>query len=169
MNGNLRFEDKIVAITGASSGIGRASALAFAREGATTVLASRSEEKLERVADEIRSFNSRVLVIPTDVSVREQVQHLVRFQEYSRLRLIAQIIDQHVCIDHQARHSAFLLKPDGQYWLGMLERKLPTISRAAAGRAAGLKRQALLHNSRSSKPVAPVRPVVDFGLPQTTM
>ena len=77
MNGNLRFEDKIVAITGASSGIGRASALAFAREGATTVLASRSEEKLERVADEIRGFNPRVLVIPTNVSVREQVQHLV--------------------------------------------------------------------------------------------
>jgi dihydroxycyclohexadiene carboxylate dehydrogenase len=42
MNGNLRFEDKIVAITGASSGIGCASALAFAREGATTILASRS-------------------------------------------------------------------------------------------------------------------------------
>jgi dihydroxycyclohexadiene carboxylate dehydrogenase len=42
MNGNLRFEDKIVAITGASSGIGRASALAFAREDATTILASRS-------------------------------------------------------------------------------------------------------------------------------
>jgi NADP-dependent 3-hydroxy acid dehydrogenase YdfG len=77
MNGNLRFEDKVVAITGASSGIGRASALAFAREGTTTVLASRSEEKLERVADEIRSFNPRILVIPTDVSVREQVQHLV--------------------------------------------------------------------------------------------
>jgi NADP-dependent 3-hydroxy acid dehydrogenase YdfG len=56
MNGNLRFEDKIVAITGASSGIGRASALAFAREGATTVLASRSEEKLERVAEEIRQI-----------------------------------------------------------------------------------------------------------------
>jgi NADP-dependent 3-hydroxy acid dehydrogenase YdfG len=90
MNGNLRFEDKIVAITGASSGIGRASALAFAREGATTVLASRSEEKLERVADEIRSFNPRVLVIPTDVSVREQVQHLVdrTVREFGRIDIL---------------------------------------------------------------------------------
>ena len=48
MTNKRRFDGKII-ITGASSGIGRASALAFAREGATTVLASRSEEKLERV------------------------------------------------------------------------------------------------------------------------
>jgi short subunit dehydrogenase len=93
MNGNLRFEDKLVVITGASSGIGRASALAFAREGATTVLASRSEEKLERVADEIRSFNPRVLVIPTDVSVREQVQHLVdrTVREFGRIWHVGRI------------------------------------------------------------------------------
>ncbi|MGH8555351.1 MAG: SDR family oxidoreductase [Gammaproteobacteria bacterium] len=51
--------------------------MAFAREGATTVLASRSEDKLERVADEIRSFNPRVFVVPTDVSVPEQIQHLI--------------------------------------------------------------------------------------------
>ena len=90
MNGNLRFEDKIVAITGASSGIGRASALAFAREGTTTVLASRSEEKFERVADEIRGFNPRVLVIPTDVSVREQAQHLVdrTVREFGRIDIL---------------------------------------------------------------------------------
>jgi NADP-dependent 3-hydroxy acid dehydrogenase YdfG len=74
---NLRLDGKVVIITGASSGIGRASALALAREGTTTVLASRSAEKLERVAEEIRGFNPRVLVVPTDVSVPEQVQHLV--------------------------------------------------------------------------------------------
>ncbi|MGH8612511.1 MAG: SDR family NAD(P)-dependent oxidoreductase [Gammaproteobacteria bacterium] len=72
-----RFDGKTVVVTGASSGIGRASALAFAREGATTVLASRSEDKLGQVADEIRSFNPRVLVVPTDVSVREQIQRLI--------------------------------------------------------------------------------------------
>lgn len=72
-----RFAGKTVVVTGASSGIGRASALAFAREGATTVLASRSEDKLEQVADEIRTFNPRVLVVPTDVSAREQIQHLI--------------------------------------------------------------------------------------------
>jgi NADP-dependent 3-hydroxy acid dehydrogenase YdfG len=77
MANKRRFDRKTIIITGASSGIGRASALTFAREGATTVLASRSEEKLERVAAKIRSFNPRVLVVPTDVSVRVQVQHLI--------------------------------------------------------------------------------------------
>jgi NADP-dependent 3-hydroxy acid dehydrogenase YdfG len=77
MASKSRFDGKTIIVTGASSGIGRASALAFAREGATTVLASRSEDKLERVANEIRSFNPRVLAVPTDVSVREQIQHLI--------------------------------------------------------------------------------------------
>jgi len=74
----------------ASSGIGRASALAFARGGATTVLASRSAEKLERVAAEIRGFNPQVLVLPTDVSVPEQVQHLVdrTVEEFGRIDIL---------------------------------------------------------------------------------
>lgn len=90
MTNKRRFDGKTIIITGASSGIGRASALAFAREGATTVLASRSEEKLERVADEIRGFNPRVLVIPTDVSVREQVQHLIdrTVREFGRIDIL---------------------------------------------------------------------------------
>ncbi len=84
------FAGKVAIITGASSGIGRASALAFAREGATTVLASRSEEKLERVAEEMRGFNPHVLVVPTDVSLREQVQHLVdrTVKEFERIDIL---------------------------------------------------------------------------------
>lgn len=49
----MRFADKVVIVTGASSGIGRATALLFAEEGATVVLASRSVERLEKAADEI--------------------------------------------------------------------------------------------------------------------
>jgi NADP-dependent 3-hydroxy acid dehydrogenase YdfG len=84
------LDGKVAIITGASSGIGRASALAFAREGATPVLASRSAEKLERVAAEIRGFNPQVLVLPTDVSVREQVQHLVdrTVEEFGRIDIL---------------------------------------------------------------------------------
>ena len=72
-----RFKEKVVIVTGASSGIGKDSAIKFAGEGAKVALVSRSKEKLEAVANEIRQFNQDVLVIPTDVSSREQVKNAV--------------------------------------------------------------------------------------------
>jgi len=77
MSNKERFKDKVVVVTGASSGIGRAAALEFAIEGAKTVLVSRSREKLQRVAEEIGEFNPDVLVVPTDVSSPEQVRGMV--------------------------------------------------------------------------------------------
>ena len=77
MNNKVRFKGKVVVITGASSGIGRETAIEFAREGAKTVLVSRSRDKLQKVAEEIGKFNSDVLVIPTDVSSAEQVSSMV--------------------------------------------------------------------------------------------
>lgn len=77
MNTKKKFNNKIVIITGASSGIGKATAFAFAREGATTILAARSLDKLEAVAEEIRRFNPQVRVFQTDVTSQVQVQNLV--------------------------------------------------------------------------------------------
>jgi len=77
MSKKERFKDKVVIVTGASSGIGKATALAFAQECAKTVLVSRSREKLESVADEIRGFNENVLVLPTDVSSKDEVDMMV--------------------------------------------------------------------------------------------
>lgn len=90
MSNKGKFQDKVVVVTGASSGIGRATTLEFAREGAKTVLVSRSLEKLEKVADEIRDFNSNVLVVPTDVSDKEQVQQMVKtvLSEFSRIDVL---------------------------------------------------------------------------------
>jgi NADP-dependent 3-hydroxy acid dehydrogenase YdfG len=56
-----KFEGKIVLVTGASRGIGKDIALAFAREGASLVLAARSAEGLQRVEQEIgKRFQSRL-------------------------------------------------------------------------------------------------------------
>ena len=63
---------KIVVITGASSGVGEASARAFAREGATVVLAARSAAKLEELAAALKG-----LAVPTDVSRATDLAALV--------------------------------------------------------------------------------------------
>lgn len=67
---------KVVIITGASSGIGRATALSFARAGAHVVLAARRANALEQVARECSAFGIDTLVLPTDVSLPEQVDRL---------------------------------------------------------------------------------------------
>ncbi|VTU41137.1 putative oxidoreductase [Variovorax sp. PBS-H4] len=66
----------VVVLTGASSGIGRATALAFAAEGADLVLAAREREALEVVAAECSEAGARVLVHPTDVTDAAAVKRL---------------------------------------------------------------------------------------------
>jgi len=70
--------DRIAVITGASTGIGKGIAIAYAAEGAKVVLAARSREKLEVVAGEIRSAGGTALVVPTNVTLEEDVIDLFR-------------------------------------------------------------------------------------------
>ncbi len=72
-----RFPGKVVIVTGASSGIGLETALAFAREGARVVLAARNETKLREVVNAHPEWRDRFLVVPTDVTKDEDVQRLV--------------------------------------------------------------------------------------------
>ena len=84
------FQDKVVLITGASSGIGQATALAFAREGAVAVLAARREEALRRVAEEIKGAGGKAFVAPVDVSSPDQVRRMVAgvVAEYGRIDIL---------------------------------------------------------------------------------
>ena len=70
------LHEQVVVITGASSGIGRETALRFARRGAKVVLAARGRRALVTLADEIARFGGRALVVPTDVADPAQVEAL---------------------------------------------------------------------------------------------
>lgn len=68
---------QIAIITGASSGIGAASAKVLARQGAKVTLAARREDKLTTVAEEINQNGGEFLIIKTDVSQKSQIENMV--------------------------------------------------------------------------------------------
>ena len=71
------MKDKVIIITGASSGIGRATALALAKLGARLGLAARNYAVLAAVADQARQLGAQAVAVPTDVTQKDQVADLV--------------------------------------------------------------------------------------------
>ena len=71
------MKDKVALITGASSGIGRATAEAFAAKGATVVLAARREDELAALAADIKNQGGKASFVITDVSVAQDVGRMV--------------------------------------------------------------------------------------------
>lgn len=76
LNPYKKLRDSVVVITGASSGIGRATAHAFAKKGATLVLAARRKEALDETLLECEQLGGRGIVVPTDVSDSSQMDLL---------------------------------------------------------------------------------------------
>ena len=74
----MKLKDKVAIITGGGRGIGEATALAFAREGARVVLVARTVPELEQVAAKVKDLGGEAQIVPADVSSRQAVASMVR-------------------------------------------------------------------------------------------
>ena len=86
----MNFKDKVVLITGASSGIGYASAIQFAKKGANIILVARKKNKLEQTAKDLKKFNVSTLVCECDVSDKSQVKKMSQkvFEKYESIDIL---------------------------------------------------------------------------------
>jgi len=97
----MRLKDKIALVTGSSRGIGKATALLFAREGANVIVNYVSNRKeAEDVSQEIRNMGRKSIAVKADVSNREEVRCMVK-----------QIIDVFGRIDILVNNAAIICKP----------------------------------------------------------
>lgn len=73
----MNFKNKVVVVTGGNSGIGRATALAFAREGAKVVIAARNVERGNGVVKELQQSGGEAIFVPTNVAEAKQIEALI--------------------------------------------------------------------------------------------
>lgn len=81
------IENKVIVITGASSGLGEATARHLAERGATVVLGARRRDRIYALASELMSKGYKARAVQTDVTDRQQVSNLVNttVEEYGRI------------------------------------------------------------------------------------
>lgn len=81
------FENKVVIVTGASSGIGRATAMAFAQEGAKVIVSDVREKEGQATVDEIKKNKGEAFFVKCDVASEDEVKNLVEktIEKYGRL------------------------------------------------------------------------------------
>ena len=93
MNRRPAMDGKIVIVTGASSGIGEATAWEFARAGATPILAARRAQRLRQLQEKIEAIGGKALAVPTDLTDRDQITNLVQatLSTFGRIDVLANI------------------------------------------------------------------------------
>jgi NAD(P)-dependent dehydrogenase (short-subunit alcohol dehydrogenase family) len=100
---NKSLLGKVVIVTGASTGIGRATAISLARQGACVALASRNVTLLNETAEEIKSLGAQARVVPTDVTDRSQIELLVQetLSAWGRIDILVSNAGQYIRVPIQ--------------------------------------------------------------------
>jgi len=86
----LRLENKVAIITGATSGMGKATAILFAKEGAKVVICGRRFDLGEQIAKEIRNENGDAVFVAADISKEQDVKNLINesVSKYSKIDVL---------------------------------------------------------------------------------
>ncbi len=93
----MRFKDKVIVVTGASSGIGEQACVDFAKQGAKVVLVARSKEKIESIANKINEdYHTQARAAACDVSKKQQVLSMSR-----------QVLDEFEHVDVLVNNAGF--------------------------------------------------------------
>lgn len=107
INRQARLNEKVAVITGAASGIGRATAILFAREGATLILADMDEKGIKETLELVRREGGDAITKKTNVAIEEEVKGLIdlALQTYSKVDILcnnAGITGQMSSLEEQA-------------------------------------------------------------------
>jgi len=134
-----RIKGKVVAITGASSGIGEATALMLAAHGVKVVLGARRADRLEELTSRIKAAGGDAVYICTDVRRREDVDHLVQLacKHYGRL----DVIINNAGISHLSRIDELQVED----WEDMIDINLKGVLYGIAAGLAVFKQQGFGH------------------------
>jgi len=86
----VNLKGKTAIVTGASSGMGRATSLALSAQGVRLVLVSKTPEKLDAVKGEVKQIGGEAVALPTDVTNAKKVEEMVKkaFRHFGRIDIL---------------------------------------------------------------------------------
>ena len=138
MNRTRFFKEKVVVITGASSGIGRELALSFTRSGARVALAARDEAKLDELQRRIGMAGGQAIAVKTDVAAAAEVEQLVRtvMEKWGRIDIYISNAGQYIQgmikeLDAEAFQDSFAVNFFGSFYA--VNQLIPVMSRQRSG------------------------------------
>ncbi|XP_068623762.1 3-oxoacyl-[acyl-carrier-protein] reductase FabG-like [Battus philenor] len=102
----MSFINKTVLVTGSSSGIGAATVIGFAKEGADVVLVGRNQVKLNKVRNKCESFGSKTLVVKSDVTNDDDIKRIIEetINKFGKLDVLVNNVGSFVLTDFKSEN-----------------------------------------------------------------